>query len=69
MRPPVMQRFIMAHVTDYDDGISAVDSQFIRPHATSVHLIVEKGRAAIVDAFTLVLAIAAAALLLRFRVN
>lgn len=49
MRPPVMQRSIMAHVTDYDDGISAVDSEFIRPYATSVHLIIEKGRAAIVD--------------------
>lgn len=44
-----MQRFIMAHVTDYDDGISAIDAEFIRPHATSVHLIAEKGRAAIVD--------------------
>jgi glyoxylase-like metal-dependent hydrolase (beta-lactamase superfamily II) len=49
MRPPVMQRSIMAPITDYDDGISAVDSEFIRPHATSVHLIVERGRAAIVD--------------------
>ena len=44
-----MQRSIMAHVTDYDDGISAVDSEFIRPHATSVHLIVERGHVAIVD--------------------
>lgn len=49
MRPPVMQRSILAHVTDYDDGISAIDSEFIRPHATSVHLIIERGRAAIVD--------------------
>lgn len=39
----------MASVTDYDDGISAVDSEFIRPHATSIHLIVERRRAAIVD--------------------
>lgn len=44
-----MQRPTMAHVTDYDDGISAIDAEFIRPHATSVHLIIEKGRAAIVD--------------------
>src|SRR3990172_5600407 len=50
MRAPVMQRSLMAHVTDYDDGISAIDAEFIRPHATSIHLIVEKGRAAIVDA-------------------
>ena len=49
MRAPVMQRSIMAPITDYDDGISAIDSEFIRPHATSVHLIVERGRAAIVD--------------------
>lgn len=49
MRPPVMQQPIIAHVTDYDDGISAVDSELIRPNATSVHLIIERGRAAIVD--------------------
>jgi len=49
MRPPVMQRSIMAPITDYGDGISAIDSELIRPHATSVHLIVERGRAAIVD--------------------
>lgn len=49
MRPPVMQQSIIAHVTDYDDGISAVDSELIRPNATSVHLIIERGRAAIVD--------------------
>lgn len=39
----------MAHVTDYDHGISAIDSEFLRPCATSIHLIVERGRAAIVD--------------------
>jgi hydroxyacylglutathione hydrolase len=49
MRPPVMQRSIMAQITDYGDGISAIDAEFIRPHATSVHLIIENGRAAIVD--------------------
>jgi len=49
MRPPVMQRSIMAPITDYGDGVSAIDSEFIRPHATSVHLIIERGRAAIVD--------------------
>jgi len=49
MRAPVMQRSLMAHVTDYDDGISAIDAEFIRPHATSIHLIVEKGHAAIID--------------------
>ncbi|OGA51439.1 MAG: MBL fold metallo-hydrolase [Betaproteobacteria bacterium RIFCSPLOWO2_12_FULL_63_13] len=39
----------MAHITDYDDGISAIDAEFIRPNATSIHLIVENGHAAIVD--------------------
>jgi len=39
----------MADITDYDHGISAIDAEFIRPHATSVHLVIEKGRAAIVD--------------------
>ena len=49
MRPPVMHPSIMAPITDYDHGISAIDSEFVRPHATSIHLIIEKGRAAIVD--------------------
>jgi glyoxylase-like metal-dependent hydrolase (beta-lactamase superfamily II) len=39
----------MAPITDYEHGISAIDAEFIRPHATSVHLIIERGRAAIVD--------------------
>ncbi len=39
----------MAPLTDYGDGISAIDSELIRPKATSVHLIIERGRAAIVD--------------------
>lgn len=37
---------------DYDHGISAVDSGFIRPWLAAVHLIVEGGRAAIVDTAT-----------------
>jgi glyoxylase-like metal-dependent hydrolase (beta-lactamase superfamily II) len=39
----------MASITDYGEGISAIDAEFIRPQATSIHLIIEKGRAAIVD--------------------
>lgn len=39
----------MSKLTDYDHGISAIDSEFLRPQATSIHLIVERGRAAIVD--------------------
>lgn len=37
---------------DYDHGITAVDSGIIGPWHTSVHLIVEGGRAAIVDTAT-----------------
>lgn len=39
----------MEHVVDYDYGISAIDSGFIRPRLAAVHLIVEDGRAALVD--------------------
>jgi glyoxylase-like metal-dependent hydrolase (beta-lactamase superfamily II) len=49
MRRPVIHHTFMPHITDYDHGISAIDSEFIRAHATSIHLIIERGRAAIVD--------------------
>ena len=39
----------MSHVTDYDFGISAIDSGYQRPRLDAIHLIVEGGRAAIVD--------------------
>jgi len=39
----------MEHVIDYDYGISAIDSGFLRPRLAAVHLIVEGGRAALVD--------------------
>jgi glyoxylase-like metal-dependent hydrolase (beta-lactamase superfamily II) len=42
----------MATVTDYGDGISAVDSGYIRPLLDAVHLVVEGDRAAIVDTGT-----------------
>jgi hydroxyacylglutathione hydrolase len=41
-----------ADITDYEFGISAIDSQFVRPHLDAVHLIREHGRAAIVDTGT-----------------
>jgi glyoxylase-like metal-dependent hydrolase (beta-lactamase superfamily II) len=40
----------MADVIDYDFGISAIDSGYQRPTLDAIHLIVEGGRAAIVDA-------------------
>ena len=39
----------MADVIDYEFGISAVDSGYQRPRLDAIHLIVEGGRAAIVD--------------------
>jgi len=39
----------MAELIDYDFGISAVDSGYQRPMLDAIHLIVEGGRAAIVD--------------------
>src|SRR4029078_8563608 len=39
-------------VFDYDAGISAIDSVYDRRLQTAIHLIVEKGRAAIVDTGT-----------------
>lgn len=37
---------------DYADGISAVDTDYLRPYLDASHLIVEKGRAAFVDTGT-----------------
>jgi glyoxylase-like metal-dependent hydrolase (beta-lactamase superfamily II) len=34
---------------DYPEGISAIDSGFVRPRLDAIHMIVEKGRAAFVD--------------------
>jgi glyoxylase-like metal-dependent hydrolase (beta-lactamase superfamily II) len=39
----------MAQVIDYDFGISAIDSGYLRPQLDAIHLIVEGGRAAIID--------------------
>lgn len=39
----------MSSVIDYDFGISAIDSGFLHPTYTAVHLMVERGRAALVD--------------------
>ena len=39
----------MSDVTDYEFGISAIDSGYQRPRLDAIHLVVEGGRAAIVD--------------------
>ena len=40
----------MTDLIDYEFGISAVDSGYQRPGLGAIHLIVEGGRAAVVDA-------------------
>jgi glyoxylase-like metal-dependent hydrolase (beta-lactamase superfamily II) len=42
----------MASVIDYGFGISAIDSGYVRPLLDAIHLVVEDGRAAIVDTGT-----------------
>ncbi|HMM55208.1 MAG TPA: MBL fold metallo-hydrolase [Candidatus Desulfobacillus sp.] len=42
----------MADITDYEHGICAIDSGFGRPRLDAIHLIVEGGRAALVDTGT-----------------
>ncbi|CAG0979415.1 2-aminobenzoylacetyl-CoA thioesterase [Rhodocyclaceae bacterium] len=39
----------MPHITDYEHGISAIDSGFGRPQLAAIHLIAERDRAALVD--------------------
>jgi len=39
----------MAAITDYEFGISAIDSGLMRPGLDAIHLVVEQGRAALVD--------------------
>lgn len=40
----------MRDIIDYDHGISAIDSHYVRPQLDAIHLIVEGGRAAVIDA-------------------
>lgn len=42
----------MPHITDYEHGISAIDSGFGRPLLDAIHLVVEGDRAALVDTGT-----------------
>lgn len=42
----------MAQVIDYDYGISAVDAGYVRPMLASIHLMIEGGRAAVIDTGT-----------------
>lgn len=42
----------MTDIIDYEHGISAVDSGYVRPRLDAIHLIVEQGRAAVIDTGT-----------------
>lgn len=42
----------MSEVIDYEHGISAIDSGYMRPMMDAIHLIVEGGRAAVLDTGT-----------------
>ena len=42
----------MSDVIDYEHGISAVDSGYMRPMMDAIHLVVEAGRAAVIDTGT-----------------
>ena len=39
-------------ITDYENGISAIDADYLRPGLAAIHLIVENGKAALVDTGT-----------------
>ena len=39
----------MSKITRYDHGIFAIDADYVRPKLAAIHLIVENGRAALVD--------------------
>ncbi|MEE8426079.1 MAG: MBL fold metallo-hydrolase, partial [Woeseiaceae bacterium] len=42
----------VAHISDIDNGIVAIDTEYVRPLLDASHLIVEDGRAAFVDTGT-----------------
>lgn len=39
-------------VTEFDHGISAIDAQYHRPKRAAIHLMIEKGMAALIDTGT-----------------
>ena len=49
---PAQAGLVVSGVTDYADGVSAIDTEYVRPQLDASHLIVEDGRAAFVDTGT-----------------
>ena len=43
---------LMSDVIDYEHGISAVDSGYMRPMMDAIHVVVEGGHAAVIDTGT-----------------
>ena len=43
---------VSPRITDYDNGVSAIDADYLRPGLAAIHLIVENGKAALVDTGT-----------------
>jgi glyoxylase-like metal-dependent hydrolase (beta-lactamase superfamily II) len=39
-------------LTHYSDGVTAVDSEYLRPNMDAVHIVVQRGRAAVIDTGT-----------------
>ena len=42
----------MKPIEDYPHGITAIDSGYVRPHLDAIHIVIEKGRVAVVDSGT-----------------
>jgi glyoxylase-like metal-dependent hydrolase (beta-lactamase superfamily II) len=51
-RRPAQAGLVISDLTDYPDGISAIDTHYLRPRLDASHLIVHRGRAAFVDTGT-----------------
>jgi glyoxylase-like metal-dependent hydrolase (beta-lactamase superfamily II) len=49
---PAQAGLVVSDLTDFDDGVSAVDTHYVRPRLDASHLIVHRGRAAFVDTGT-----------------
>ena len=49
---PAQAGLVVSDVTDFADGIAAIDTHYVRPRLCASHLVVERGRAAFVDTGT-----------------
>lgn len=49
---PAQAGLVVSDLTDYPDGISAIDTRYVRPRLDASHLIVHRGRGAFVDTGT-----------------